>query len=176
MGHDDGLSEDAVTRIVRAVMRDCREADQVEVSQLTPGQELTLSLFSELRYALGTPSLTNAPTRQQMPVEVTADGFLVFGRTPPAWATDMIIVRRGRIDESLPLPDCNPPRPIPIDCSDGVIAVKLLAADEVRLVSFVTHTRRKAASGNPRRPKMPSKPNQDVVQASAAQAAPAQTK
>ena len=177
MGDGYGLSEEAVIHIVSAVMRESREADRVPVSNLTSDQEFTESLFSELRYALGTPSLTNGPTRQQLPVEITADGFLVFGRTPPTWATHMTIVRRGQVDETLPLPDCNPPRPIPVGCPDRVVAVKLLAAEEeARLVSFATHTPRKAAPGGARRPKVPAKPVRDVVQASAAQAAPAETK
>ncbi len=172
MGDGTGIDEDLVVKIVRAALRDHREPDQIEESNLSPGRPLTLSLFSELLYALGTPTPTNAPPKQRLPVEITTDGYLVFEHAPPAWATDMIIVRRGEPDESVPLPDCNPPRPIPVDCADAVIAVKLLAKDEVRLVSFVTHTRLKASHGNSRRPKPPAK---GTVQAPTAQAAPAQT-
>jgi predicted amidophosphoribosyltransferase len=41
---------------------------------LSAANELAFSLFSELRYALGAPSLNREPTRQQLPAESTANG------------------------------------------------------------------------------------------------------
>ena len=108
---------------------------------MKPGNELTLSIFSELEYGLRMRTASGAPAVQRMPIEITANGYLEFKKTLPIWVADMLIIRRGALEQALPL--CNPPGIIKLDKADDVLAVKLRDSSEtVRLLTVVTHVSR----------------------------------
>jgi hypothetical protein len=159
------MTKEDVKMLVAEVLQQCRPPDRAEETTLKSGNELTLSLFSELRYALGAPSLNREPIRQQLPAEITANGYLEFAHTLPAWATTMIVVRSGVCDELIRLPASNPPPPIYLTAAEAVVAVKVLdTSDEVRLVTFVTHVSRKTPASKAKGSAATGAPNKGTAQ------------
>jgi hypothetical protein len=115
-----------------------------DADSLKAGNELTLSLFSELQYAVGAPSSAGGPAQQRLPILVTSNDYLVLTKRPPPWARTMRLVRTGHPEMAFDVPEGDPPEPVYLDpCLGSVIAVKFAegpnAGDAVRLVSFVTY-------------------------------------
>ncbi|SDD02696.1 hypothetical protein [Rhodococcus tukisamuensis] len=101
---------------------------------------LALSVFSELVYSLRTHGSIVGIPAQKVPVEVNADGELVFPKEPPAFAETVVVVHRGGVnpDQDLPVPGKN--MPIDVYHPETVVAVRLKDCNgEVRMVSFVTN-------------------------------------
>jgi hypothetical protein len=134
--------EDVRNLVAEVIEQYCnRDETSTSVNAMKPGNELTLSIFSELEYGLRTRTPDNIPTVQRLPVEITANGYLEFMKALPHWVRDMLVIRQGEKDKKVALR--HPPGIIWVDKAPAVLAVKLRDADEtVRLVSFVTHVTR----------------------------------
>lgn len=134
--------EDVRNLVTEVIEQYCNRGEpSASTSAMKPGNELTLSVFSELEYGLRMRTAEGTPAVQRMPVEITANGYLEFKKALPQWVTDMLVIRQGEVEQPVAL--CHPPGMIELDNAAAVLAVKLRdAAQTVRLVSFVTHVRR----------------------------------
>jgi hypothetical protein len=139
------MGKEEVKVLVTEVMEQYCNRGEARASASTtamkPGNELTLSIFSELEYGLRMRAADGGPAVQRMPVEITTNGYLEFKKALPYWVTDMLVIRQGQLDEEVTL--CHPPGSIKLDKAAAVLAVKLRdAAQTVRVVSFVTQVSR----------------------------------
>jgi hypothetical protein len=137
------MGKEEVKVLVAEVMEQYCSRGEMSTSTnaMKSGNELTLSIFSELEYGLRTRTALDGPAVQRLPVEITANGYLEFKKDLPYWVTDMLVIRQGESDERVTL--CHPPGMVKLEKAAAVLAVKLRdVAQSVRLVSFVTHVSR----------------------------------
>jgi hypothetical protein len=121
-------------------------------SKLLPGNKLTLSLFSELRYGLGTPEIAGTAPKQQLSSVVTKDDagkYKITYNEPdlPHDATKYQLVYADGVSTAAANIPAAVGEKVTIELppaanardANTLLAVKLADATEVILISFVTH-------------------------------------
>jgi hypothetical protein len=95
-GPDRLMTREDVKNLVAEVLEQHQQP-----AVLKDGNALTLSVFSELQFALGSQNLDGTgPVKQRLPAEITTNGFLEFPEATPHWARRIVAVHRGRERDS----------------------------------------------------------------------------
>ncbi|GAA5108803.1 hypothetical protein [Nocardia iowensis] len=135
---------DKLAHLIAAALQQSRPPDRPESSTVDAENDLTLSIFSELQYALQSRNLSSTgPLTQRLPAQVNPYGELEFGKPLPGYAAKAVVVHRGsRPPEAHQV--CGGTQPtLDLRHPGEVVAVQLQDSEHrLRLVTFVTHAPR----------------------------------
>lgn len=122
-------------------------------SKLLPDNRLTMSLFTELRYGLGTTDVAGKAPAQQLSSIVVRDNAGKFSITYdeasiPTEATDFTLVYANGFKTAQSTIPAAVSKKVTIEVPSGsgnpdartLLAIELITGTEVILVSFATHT------------------------------------
>ncbi|KAA8879670.1 hypothetical protein F3087_43720 [Nocardia colli] len=146
---------DQLIQLCTAIIQQYRPPDSTPSNTLEDGNDLTLSIFSELQYALQSRNLSaKGPATQALPAQVDVPhSRLVFKRALPHYAERVVAIYRGNRLPAVLVQiydqdsrdggngaDCEQRPTFRLPHADEAIAVQIQDCDErVRLVSFVTY-------------------------------------
>ncbi|WP_194836762.1 hypothetical protein [Nocardia sp. XZ_19_369] len=144
---------DQLIQLFTGVLQQYRQPDSPETNTLHDGNDLTLSIFSELQYALQSRNLASkGPVAQSLPAQVDVQNkMLFFKRRLPRYAERVVVIHRGNLAPEVHYVydqesrdggnggDCDTPTTFDLAHPHEAIAVQIQDCHErIRLVSFVT--------------------------------------